>query len=221
MTELWITLGLGFALGLRHALDADHLVAVTTLLSEEKHPVKGALVGTFWGIGHTTSLFIAGLLVLLLNITIPADISAILEACVGLMLILLGFRAFWLVKNQSVHTHIHKHDGQEHEHLHANHRHQHGRPFLIGALHGLAGSGGLMVLVLSTIKDLTQGIVYILVFGIGSVVSMTIISFLIGLPYLLTVNKISRFEMYLKTAAGLMSIFFGIVLISDYFAAGR
>lgn len=209
------TLFLGFLIGLQHAFEADHIVAVSTMVSEEKNPLKSALVGTFWGMGHTTTLFLIGLLVLLFKISIPERLSLFFELVVGLMLIFLGFRLILLKK--LTHHHLHKHGGKEHAHPHIHpsiqHHHQHRRSFFIGGIHGLAGSGALMLLVLSTFRSMVEGVIYIILFGLGSVAGMTFTSTLLGLPLTFSVKKIPKIENYVKNVAGLISIIFGINLV--------
>ncbi|MDQ3906810.1 MAG: high-affinity nickel-transport family protein, partial [Acidobacteriota bacterium] len=113
-------LSLGFALGLRHATEADHLVAVTTVVSEQRSVWRSTLVGALWGAGHTASLFAAGVVVILLNVTIPERVAALLELCVALMIVLLGSRVLYLLlsSRREVHTHTHAHGGRVHTHLH-------------------------------------------------------------------------------------------------------
>src|ERR1051326_7957141 len=118
--SLFFALGLGFLLGLKHATEADHLVAVTTIVSEQRSVMRSAAVGALWGIGHTISLFVAGVMVILLQVTIPERTAALLEFAVALMIIFLGTRILYLVlRGQShVHVHAHTHDGHRHTHLH-------------------------------------------------------------------------------------------------------
>lgn len=202
--HLLSTLFIGLILGLTHALEADHLIAVSTMLKTSKNPFKAALVGMYWGIGHTTTLFLIGLVVLVLHISIPENVSTSLEGLVGLMLILLGINALRR-KNETLHEHEHIHNGEPHTHVHTNHKHRHHRSFLIGTVHGLAGSGALMVLVLSTINSVLAGVIYIIIFGIGSIIGMSMMSLLFGLP----VNYSQRFT----RTNNLMHFFLGIVSI--------
>lgn len=213
MQGSFFILSLGFIIGLKHAIEADHLIAVTTLVSEHKNPFRSALIGTFWGIGHTTTLFLIGLGVLLLNISIPQNISLFFEMLVGVMLILLGLRAI-RGGSYKIHEHKHKHGESEHIHLHhRSHHHAHKRSFIVGMIHGVAGSGALMLLVLATIKSFLLGIYYILLFGLGSIVGMTILSLFIGLPFAFTATRFQLVEKYLRIVAGVISIVFGLSLV--------
>lgn len=217
MNSTLVALLLGFLLGIKHAFEADHLIAVTTMVSEHKNAFKAALVGTFWGIGHTTTLFLIGLLVLIFKLTITEELSNVFESLVGVMLVVLGVRALTSVR-ETIHTHMHEHQGTTHAHLHLHKADikthpLHKRSFLVGALHGIAGSGAVMLLILSTIKSITAGIFYILLFGLGSVIGMTIMSFVVGLPFVFSMGKYVSIDRYLRSGAGIASILFGVYLI--------
>src|SRR2546423_10139004 len=168
----------GFVLGLKHAVEADHVAAVSTIASESKTLWTSSLIGGLWGLGHTISLMIAGLAIVWLHLNIGVRTSLALESCVGLMLIFLGVNALRkLRQNGRIHMHVHRHGEREHAHphLHLTHdekepRSHHGlklgaRPLVIGMIHGLAGSGALMLLVLSTIQSSVVALVYVLIFG--------------------------------------------------------
>lgn len=222
MPSLLFTLFLGFLLGLKHAFEPDHVIAVSTITAEQKNPLKAVLVGTFWGLGHTTTLFIIGIIVLLLRVSIPEKLSLSLEGLVGLMLIILGLRV--LRQNESLHSHKHQHDKKEHQHYHLAGKkgyHRHHISFMVGLIHGIAGSGALMLLVLSTITSLLEGLYYILIFGLGSSLGMSLMSFIIGVPFIYTKNKLPKLENYLKIGAGVLSVIFGVIVsyevISSFF----
>lgn len=216
MAAPFFTMVLGFILGIKHAFEADHVLAVSTIVTEQKNPLKSALLGTFWGLGHTTTLFIVGIIVLLLKLSIPERLSLSFEFLVGLMLIFLGFRVLRNQKLIHTHQHQHQHDELTHQHLHVHEQTQthrkHHTSYLIGTIHGLAGSGALMLLVLSTVPSLTVGLYYILLFGLGSTLGMTAMSFLVGLPFLFSF-KFPGIEKYLRIFAGVLSILFGIFII--------
>ena len=219
-------LTLGFSLGLRHALDADHLVAVSTIVSEHKSLSRSSLIGTFWGLGHTASLLAVGLAVILLRVSIPEHVGPWLEMPVAVMLIALGGHAVWSVARERglrVHVHTHSHDDappHSHLHLHSGKSHDHrhrilrmGRkPFIVGMVHGLAGSAALMLAVLATVPSAALGLVYIAVFGIGSVGGMLLMSLLIGLPFVATARRFSTINGLIRLLAGLFSIIFGMIL---------
>src|SRR6185295_10279558 len=197
-------LGLGFVLGLKHALDADHLAAVSTIATEKRSLLSSSLIGMWWGLGHTISLLIAGVLVMLLHVQIGPTTGKVLELCVGLMLIILGVNALRkLVHGGKVHMHAHEHDGHWHVHPHIHEKTTHdvphthhglrggARPLLIGMVHGMAGSAALTLLVLATISSTVVGFLYIGIFGVGSIGGMAIMSVLFALPSKLSAQRFS------------------------------
>lgn len=221
-------LGLGLVFGLKHATEVDHVVAVSTIVSEHRSVFRSALVGGLWGLGHTASLVIVGVLVLVFRVTIPAPVAKWLEFGVALMIITLGTIAVLRVlrKRADVHLHRHSHAGQSHVHIHFHEQrtkqvgaassHSHAisevgfKPLLVGAMHGLAGSAALTLLVLTQIQSVSLGLVYLGVFGIGSTVGMLLMSGLIGLPFALSARRISGLNFGLQTLAGALSIAFGL-----------
>jgi sulfite exporter TauE/SafE len=235
MTELsifWLLL-VSFGLGLKHATEPDHLAAVSTIVSERKNIWSASLIGALWGIGHTISIFIAGILVVFLHFQISGRLAQMLEFCVALMLIGLGLDTLRkVVRGGQIHWHIHRHGGVTHIHPHVHeaadaHAHEktletthHGlrlspRPLFVGMVHGLAGSGALMLLVLSTIPSTAVGFAYILIFGAGSIGGMMMMSLLVGLPFHLTANRFTRAEWFLRGAAGVFSLGFGLFMVYD------
>jgi high-affinity nickel permease len=210
--QLLTTLGLGFVLGLKHALDADHVVAVTTITSRTQSLKKAARIGAFWGLGHTTTLLIAGIFVLALDLTIPHRLGLAFEFVVGIMLVGLGVRVLLRIRHDKLHVHQHQHDGDVHTHLHSHAstpEHQHGHTsYFVGMVHGLAGSAALMLLVLATVRSLPLGITYILIFGAGTMVGMALITMLISLPFLATA-RLGKVNHWLNVGAGVASIVLG------------
>lgn len=234
--SLSIALGLGFLLGLKHATEADHLVAVTTIVSEQRSVWRSMMVGVLWGIGHTAALFAAGLLIIVLHVAIPERIAALLELAVAAMITILGARILYLLlrDRRRLHVHTHTHDGRTHSHLHfhdredehrvsdadrhnapAHHRGLRGlRPVFIGVVHGLAGSAVLTLLVLTEIVgnggSRALGLAYLLIFGAGSIGGMLVMSALISLPFVFTANYFARINHPLRLIAGVASVAFGI-----------
>lgn len=219
-------LGLGFVLGLKHAFDADHLVAVSTIVSERKGFWSSSIVGALWGLGHTASLLIVGLIVIAFHFQIPDQIAQAMEFSVALMLIVLGANVLWKIRRgASFHMHVHTHDQHTHVHAHlhetpgahrhvaeAVHRHSVNvgkKPFFVGMVHGMAGSAALMLLVLATISSRALALLYIGIFGLGSVGGMFLMSALIGLPFTFT-SKHERLNRIVRTAAGIVSVVFGL-----------
>lgn len=225
---LFGVLGVGLVLGLRHALDPDHIVAVSTIVGETKSLRRSSLVGTFWGLGHMTSLLVAGVLVIALKVQISDRVAVWLEFAVALMLIVLGAKAMLKpLRGWKLHRHRHTHDGSVHTHLHLHregnhHAHHHlirlgARPFVVGMVHGIAGSAGLTILVLATIPSALAGVVYIAVFGLGSVGGMLIMSSLISLPFVFAKKYFKAFAEGMHLAVGLASVAFGVFLAWQHF----
>jgi high-affinity nickel permease len=220
-------LGFGFVLGLKHALDSDHLIAVSTIVSERKGLWNSSLVGALWGLGHTASLLLVGLAVVAFHVEIPERVAQGMEFCVALMLIILGVNVLWkIARGGRFHLHVHKHDAHIHVHPHihgaaelavhstADH---HGvragkKPFLVGMVHGLAGSAALMLVVLATISSRSLALLYIGIFGVGSVGGMILMSTLIGLPFSLAARH-ERLSHLVQLSAGLLSVSFGLFYV--------
>ena len=227
-------LGLGFVFGLKHATEVDHVVAVSAIVSEHRDVLRSALVGGLWGAGHTASLVIVGMLVLVFRVAVPLSVKNWLEFGVALMIIALGVLAVIRVlrRRPDVHLHRHSHNGQSHVHVHF---HEHGtehsklkgsesshsshshaiaqvgfKPLLVGAMHGLAGSAALTLLVLTQIQSVWLGLLYLALFGVGSTLGMLLMSGLIGLPFALSARRLSSFHYGLQTVAGGLSIAFGV-----------
>ena len=240
MLDVITILGVGLVFGLKHATEVDHVVAVSTIVSQQRNLWRSTLVGAMWGAGHTASLLIAGVIVLSLRIAISERVSRWLEFGVALMIIGLGALALWrsLLKRNDVHVHEHSHNGVSHVHIHfhdqqtrheAQRAHTHAvaqvgvKPILIGVVHGLAGSGALTLLILAQIQSTWQGLLYLAVFGLGSIVGMLLMSGLIGLPFALTSRKLTTVHHRLQTAAAVVSLAFGFwyaygLLLTNVFA---
>jgi high-affinity nickel permease len=223
--SLVTTLGLGLTLGLRHALDADHVAAVSTLVARERGLARSALLGVFWGAGHTLALLGAGIAVVLFKLTITPGLEGALERVVGLVLVVLGGHVLLrALGGLLVHGPEHTHGGMTHRHAHGHlgspdAAHLHlvrlgGRPFLVGLLHGLAGSAALTLLVLGTIPSPIGALVYILVFGVGSTAGMLLLSGLVGLPVALLAPGAHRLQAAIQVVAGVGSAALGIWMLA-------
>jgi hypothetical protein len=222
---------LGLVTGLRHSVEADHVAAVSTIVASSngrKNLRRAPFLGLMWGLGHTATLFAAGLIVMLLAISIPEKVGGRLEFGVGLMLIFLGATAltgFDLGKfvrgvigrgQKHAHQHIHNDLGIAHSHEHDHNReHRHGhKSLLVGMVHGMAGSGALMLVVLSTISSVPLGLVYIAIFGGGSIASMAAMSALIGLPFARARNY-RRTSLMLRYVAASITLIIGVGLVYE------
>ena len=222
-------MGLGLVFGLKHATEVDHVVAVSTVVSEHRNLWRSALVGALWGAGHTLSLVVVGVIVLVFRVAIPQSVASWLEFGVALMIIGLGLVTLTRVlrRRSDVHLHRHSHDGESHVHIHF---HEHGtdhatsspaphshaisklglKPLVVGVMHGLAGSAALSLLVLTQVPSLSLGLVYLGVFGLGSTAGMVLMSGLIGLPFALSGHRLSGISNGMQTAAGALSVAFGL-----------
>jgi hypothetical protein len=223
-------LGLGLILGLRHALDADHIAAVGAMVSERPGWRTALRTGLLWGVGHSAALCLAGLLVIGLHLVIPDTLARALEAAVALMVLLLGGTALHraLRSRSDLHSHYHAHGRLVHRHLHfhdaqASHDpHRIARigvkPLLVGTLHGLAGSAALTLLVLARISSPTAGLAYLIVFGAGSIGGMALLSVAIGLPFTATLAR-PGWNLALRVTAGAAGVVFGMAYAWSQFGA--
>lgn len=238
LVNTFALLGLGLVFGLKHATEVDHVVAVSAIVSEHRNILRSALVGGLWGAGHTASLVVVGVMVLGFRVAVPLSVANWLEFGVALMIIALGVLAMIRVlrRRSDVHLHRHSHDGQSHVHIHFHEKgtehlsvkassqasrsahapHSHAisrlgfKPLLVGAMHGLAGSAALTLLVLTQIRSVSIGLLYLTLFGIGSTLGMLLMSGLIGLPFALSGRRLTRMNYGLQSAAGGLSIAFGL-----------
>lgn len=226
---------LGLLLGLKHATDADHVVAVSTIVSEYRNAWRGLWVGASWGLGHTTPLLILGTVILLMKERVADRYEAVapfLEFGVGIMLVLLGLQVFWNLRHRLIHVHEHGHPQDPHSHLHTHElatppgsHHgffQPGKPFfrlksyVVGVVHGLAGSAAVMLVVLTTdvVSSFMVGLLYILLFGVGTIVSMAAITLLMGIPFAIS-GRFERVNRAIARMAGTASILFGLFLMYE------
>jgi len=190
LLELLTSSGLGSLLGMRHALEPDHLAAVSTLVTGQRNSARAAWLGACWGLGHTLTLLLAGATLVALRAEMPPSVSDAFEMGVALMLIVLGLRAIYQAARQGGNgpAHLHHHGRLRHRHpgvpahVHIGRWTLARRPLLVGAVHGLAGSGALTALVLATLPSATAQLTYMAVFGLGSTVGMAALSALVGWP---------------------------------------
>ena len=225
-------LALGILLGLKHSLDPDHLVAVSTIVSEYRNPLRSFWIGVSWGLGHTTTLLLIGVVVIGLRLTIPDRLALLLEFSVGVMLVALGAQVVYNFRKKKLHQHPHGHEEELHRHYHAHgatptpqtDSEHHGainlgKPFLrktsyfIGTVHGVAGSAALTLLILASIDSPIAGIAYILLFGLGSVLGMGIMTVLISLPIVASANRMPNMNRFIQFGVGTLSILFGGLLM--------
>jgi high-affinity nickel permease len=224
-TSLAAALGVGFTLGLRHALEADHVAAVSTFVSQERGLLRSCLRGAFWGLGHTIALMAAGLAIVAFKLEVSPTFERTVDTVVALVLILLGGHVLLrAIATFQLHRHDHAHDGSPHRHLHVHvgeegtHGHLHPwrgarQPLLMGLLHGLAGGGALVLLVMATIPSPAAAFLYIAVFGVGSTAGMLVLSWLIGLPFALTASRSRTIAAWLQVLVGAGTVVIGVVML--------
>jgi sulfite exporter TauE/SafE len=221
---------LGFFLGLSHAIEADHLAAVSAIVSEKKNIFSAAIVGGLWGVGHTISLFVVGATAVFLKLQISETTEAKLEAIVGGMLVLLGLNALKnLFTAKEIHAHTHEHGARAHTHFHLHkdeeakeksHHRFSPRSVLIGMVHGLAGSAALTIAVVPTIKSPVVALAYILIFGVGSIGGMMLMSFIIGLPFHFTASSFVFLNKAIRFGAGVFSFGLGMFIVYEKLLQG-
>ena len=245
--SLLAILSLGFMLGMRHATDPDHVVAVTTIVSGHRNVRGAAIVGAAWGLGHTLTILLVGSCIILFKWVIPPRLGLGMEMAVAVMLIVLGVANLtgtvrWIRRqrvaeeSRQVHSHAHSHGDyvHTHPHGHAPDAHPHPddatplarldqrlgstapyrlvRPLVIGIVHGLAGSAAIALLVLAAIKTPLWSVAYLLIFGIGTIAGMMLITAAISVPFVLTGGQFARLQRSLRVASGLISLAFGLIV---------
>lgn len=219
---------LGFLIGLRHALEADHVAAVAALATRSPNVKSAVQLGVVWGAGHTASLFLIGAAIVVLDAALPVEFAHLLELAVGLMLMLLGLDVVWRICRERIHFHLHRHaDGLEHFHGHAHRRHgdSHGphehahlggfptRAFLVGIVHGMAGSAALILLTLSTVPTVGMALLYLFLFGLGSILGMAALSVVIAIPLRMSAKGMVWAHNAVQIALGVVTVGIGASLI--------
>jgi hypothetical protein len=221
-------LGLGFLLGMQHALEADHIAAVSSIAARRSHVGDIVKHGLTWGLGHTVTLFVFAGAAILLGHAIPDDLARPLETAVGIMLVGLGTHVLWRLWRDRVHFHTHGHgDGTVHIHAHSHagetktharapHDHTHGfrwRTLLVGLMHGMAGSAALLVLAVSQAASPAAGLAYVALFGFGSMIGMGALSTVIAAPLVLSARWLTWANSSLQGAVGLVTIAIGVMTV--------
>jgi high-affinity nickel-transport protein len=245
MTSLLAVTLLGFFLGVRHATDPDHVIAVTTIVSRQRTAGGAAAIGALWGVGHTLTIMVVGTGIILLGWVIPPRMGLSLELSVGVMLIVLGLMnltgALQRVTESGtapakVHAHPHPHGEYVHTHVHGHEPESHPhapdqtplsrldrwfgglglyqlvRPLVVGVVHGLAGSAAVALLVLTTIGNTGWAILYLLVFGVGTIAGMMLITAAIAWPFAYGGRRFTRLHAGLRVASGVISLVVGVAL---------
>jgi high-affinity nickel permease len=208
----------GFLLGIQHSLDADHVAAISTLVSQKRSFKRSAWIGAAWGLGHTTVLLVVGVALMILKVSIPNAVARSFEFLVGVMLLYLGVNLLRKLMLGKLHIHRHRHGEVEHIHLHTHamgsaHEHLH-QPFLIGMVHGLAGSAGIVLLITASMNSIAQGVLFTLTFGVGSILGMLVTGSIISLPFLAT-QKFGRLNQSFMILAAIVTIAIGVQALKE------
>ncbi len=224
---------LGLFIGLRHALEADHLAAVASLTSQKQSLSNSIKQGVAWGIGHTITLFTFGSIVIFMDTVMPNYLAEKLELAVGIMLIVLGLDVLRRVirsklhfhshhhTNGDFHFHAHSHSGQEvRQHKNLKHDHQHAkkipmRALMVGLMHGMAGSAAVILLTIEAGTSPLQGMLYILLFGIGSMIGMALLSVAIALPLRVFAKQLTWAHNGFQVLIGFLTVSLGILVLLD------
>ena len=245
MTDVFALLMLGFVLGMRHATDPDHVIAVTTIVAREKTPVAATAIGAAWGVGHTLTILIVGGGIIVFGWVIPPRLGLSMEFSVGLMLVALGVASLTVearritstaslhsaghrhqhphAHGDYVHSHIHSHDPEAHSHaveqtpqgwmdqrLGGIRAYRHLRPLIVGVVHGLAGSAAIALMVLAAIRSPGWALAYLLVFGVGTIVGMMLMTAAIVVPFVRANRRSLALTTGLRIASGVISVGFGL-----------
>ena len=223
-------LGLGFLLGMQHALEADHIAAVSSIAARRSRIGDIVRHGLTWGLGHTLTLFAFAGAALLLGSAIPEHVARPLESAVGIMLVGLGAHVLWRLWRDRVHFHRHGHDdgtvhihahshaGETRPHVRAPHAHAHGfrwRTLLVGLMHGMAGSAALLVLAVSQAASPAIGLGYVALFGVGSMIGMAVLSTVIAVPLAVSARWLTWANRGLQGAVGVVTIAIGLTTIVE------
>ena len=274
MNELLASIAIGFVLGMRHATDPDHVIAVTTIVSRQASIRGAALIGATWGIGHTLTIALVGGAIIVFHIVIPPTFGLMMELGVAVMLVVLGVltltgtldrigaamapfkvrngnlryqpaepghrhRLVGLHAHATAHAHPHAHGDYAHSHRHGHDAVSHGhaedatpqawldrhfgglgayqllRPLLVGVVHGLAGSAAVALLIVAAITNPVEGLAYLLLFGLGTIAGMMLVTAVIALPFAASAKRLPQLNTILRVASGVASLGFGLYLMYD------
>ena len=211
-------LGLGFLLGMQHALEADHIAAVSSIAARRSHVADIVKHGLTWGLGHTLTLLVFAGAAILLGDAIPESIARPIETAVGVMLVGLGAHVLWRLWRDRVHFHAHSHAGETSPHARAAHAHGHGfrwRTLLVGLMHGMAGSAALLVLTVTQAPSPAVGLGYVALFGVGSMIGMGALSMVIAVPLAVSARSLTWANRGLQGAVGLATVAIGIMTVVE------
>lgn len=217
-----VLLVLGFVRGLEHALEPDHVVAVSTMVTRTGSLKKSWQLGASWGVGHAVALLVAGMILQVFQWALPVRVALSFEFLVGCVLVLLGVDAVIKAMKHEGHLHSHHHGDAPHIHFHSHrvalhHDHIH-QSFIVGMMHGLAGSGSLILVVAATLHSPWRALLYIVLFGAGAIAGMMTVSAMMGVTFALT-GKLEKMQQKIQVLAAVCSIFIGFTIMYGIAAA--
>lgn len=214
-------LGIGALLGLKHATDADHVVAVTAIVARERSLARAARIGVLWGVGHSLTVLVLGGAIIAFRLVVPPRLGLGLEFGVAVMLVLLGFANLRFGPAPHGHPHGTTPGALPEPALPAVPASRTGwRPLLVGVVHGLAGSAAVAILVLTTIPETTWALAYLVLFGLGTILGMLLVTLLVSAPALVVAHRMARFQQGIRFAAGGLSVVFGLLLARELIVEG-
>lgn len=210
--------------GFTHAFEADHLLAVSNIVSQRNNTSSSMKDGVFWGLGHSSTIFFIGILMILFKVGISAQSFHYFEALVGLMLITLALYRlikFFRSRKLVIHAHGHEHGGIQHKHLHVHmgqehrHSHTHSLAYGVGLVHGLAGSGALILIVMSQIKSPVDGLIYLVIFSAGCIVGMFVAASLFSIPFSKKIMQAQSLQNFLVIISSILCLLYGSKVIYE------
>lgn len=204
---LFSVLAIGFLLGIKHAIEPDHVIAVSTIASKSRKLWDASLAGVFWGIGHTVTLFTIGIILILMKDDISHKWSMSLEFLVGIMLVYLGITSFLSSRKNKQHAHLQE-EHSENDQLNKREL-SYFKSLFIGFVHGLAGSAAMVLLTMSAVDSVWQGSLYILIFGVGTTIGMLVFTTILGIPFVLSKKRFTLSRSLIMFTATI-SVLFGI-----------
>lgn len=215
---------LAASLGFRHAFETDHLVAVSNIVTKRNSTFLAVKDGTFWGLGHTSSILVVGIVMLLLRWAIPEHYFQSMEGAVGAMIIALGLFRLWQLFRQTtryIHTHEHSHDGQRHKRVHDDQENKHLHPHLhkvsfgVGIIHGLAGSGVLIAAAMAAMKTVGSSLLFLILFSIGCIAGMMLAAAVLGMPFSKKLQSLAKVQHVLVVVSCVICIILGTRIMME------
>jgi len=224
-TEI-LPFALAASLGFRHAFETDHLVAVSNIVTRRNSAYLAMKDGTFWGLGHSSSILGVGIIMLLLKWGIPGHFFQSIEGAVGAMIIALAVFRLWQFFRRApvrMHSHQHTHDGKTHSHIHLHtdpahqsHNHLHRISFGVGIVHGLAGSGVLIAAAMAAMKTVGNSLLFLIIFSIGCIGGMMLAAAVLGMPFSKKLQSFARMQQILVIVSCVLCVILGAGIMREH-----